>query len=114
MIATVSAGTNQLTQGFNQPWVDINTALDDPGIAVNTITVYPNPASHVLNLAFTEAPVDHGYELFDALGKRLLNGRVQGTITELNMVPYASGGYFLRVFGPENVILRSFKISVTH
>lgn len=114
VIATAGSGSSQLTQGFNQPWVDINTAVDDPHIEENTINVYPNPVRHVLSLAFSDDPIDHRYELFDALGKRLLDGRVQGSITELNMEPYASGGYFLRVFGPENSFLRSFKISVNH
>ncbi|MBL7939653.1 MAG: T9SS type A sorting domain-containing protein [Flavobacteriales bacterium] len=114
VITTVGSGASQLTQGFNQPWVDINTAVDDPGIGENTISVYPNPVRHVLNIALSEDPADHRYELFDAVGKRVLDGRVEGTITELDMEPYASGGYFLRVFGPDDSFLRSFKISVTH
>lgn len=114
VIATVGAGTDQLTQGFNQPWVDINTAVDDPGTNENAINVYPNPVDHSLNLAFSNDPVDHRYELFDGLGKRVLDGLVQGSITKLDMEPYASGGYVLRVFGPDNSFLRSFKISVNH
>ena len=114
VIATVGSGPRQLTQGFNQPWVDINTAVDDPGSETNTISVYPNPVRHVLNLSFSDDPVDHRYELFDALGQQVLDGLVQSTITELNMEPHASGAYFLRVFGPGDSLLRSFKISVNH
>lgn len=114
VIATVGSGASQLTQGFNQPWADIGTAVDDPGTNEGSINVYPNPVSHSLSLAFSDNPVDHRFELFDALGKRVMDGRVQGTITELNMEPYASGGYFLRVFGPQDSFLRSFKISVNH
>ena len=114
VIATVGNGTAQLTQGFEQPWADVLTAVDDVPATLPDVNVYPNPVRHVLDLAFGALPVDTRYELFDALGRSLLRGRVSGMLTEIDMERYASGGYLLRVTGANYATMRSFKINVTH
>lgn len=112
VISTENNASHQLTQGFQQPWADITIAVEEPNMDASTISVYPNPVRHVLHLSLSDAPIDHRFELFDALGKQLLSDRIQSTVTDIDMEQYASGGYFLRVFGPNDSGLRTFKISV--
>lgn len=114
VIATVSAAGNTLTQGFNQPWADITTVMEEATSAPADINVYPNPVRHTLHIATdVDTRADH-FILHDAAGRIIANGRITGTITELDMEQHASGSYFLRVFGPDDKPQRSFQISVTH
>ncbi|MBL7953231.1 MAG: T9SS type A sorting domain-containing protein [Flavobacteriales bacterium] len=113
VIATVSASGTTLTQGFNQPWADITTLVNDIEEAV-TINVYPNPVRHTLHIDASSATQAQHYFLHDAAGRLVTEGRIGSSITELDMQPYASGDYFLRVLSDDNATLKSFKISVTH
>ena len=113
IIATVSGPTNTLTQGFQQPWVDITIDVEDvfDGPMIN---VYPNPVGHILNIAMDDPSRADRYMLFDAAGKQVTDGRISSTITELDMEHYASGGYILRVLSADQRDVKSFKVSVTH
>lgn len=112
--ATVGNASTTLTQGFQQPWADINTVVDDPVTDGPSINVYPNPVRHVLHIAMDGTPEGHHYVLHDAAGRQVTDGRIGSTITDLDMEPFASGSYYLRVLGPNDNSGRSFKISVTH
>lgn len=113
VISTASGASNTLTQGFQQPWVDITTAIEDP-VEGPQINVYPNPVRHTLNIALNDLSRAERYLLLDAAGRQITDGRITSTITELNMENYASGGYILRVFNADQRDVKSFKISVTH
>lgn len=110
---TAGDGTTQLTQGFEQPWADVGTTVDDVAATMPDVSVYPNPVRHVLNIAFPVVPTEMRYELFDALGRSVQRDQVRGTLTELDMERFASGGYVLRLIGVNGTAMRSFKINVT-
>lgn len=114
VIATVAAASTSLTQGFQQPWADITTAVEEPLPDAPSINVYPNPVRHTLHIALDATVIDHRYALHDAAGRLVTEGRISNTITDLDMETYASGSYVLRVLGSDNSTVRSFKISVTH
>ena len=113
VIATVSAGSNTLTQGFHQPWADISSVVEEPS-RDGDITVYPNPVRHVLHIALGEGVHAEGYILHDASGLLVADGRITGILTGINMERHASGSYHLRVSDAEGKPLKSFKISVAH
>lgn len=112
--ATVSAGGYTLTQGFQQPWADIGTLIGEADSDLPGITVYPNPVRHTLHIALDTPTEDQHYSLHDAAGRMVTEGRITGTRTDLDMEPYSSGGYVLRVFGANATVMKAFKISVTH
>lgn len=114
VIATATTASTMLTQGFQQPWADITTVVDEPQAEGPSINVYPNPVRHTLHIALDTDVIDHRYALHDAAGKLVTEGRIGSTITDLDMETYASGSYVLRVLGPKDNSVRSFKISVTH
>jgi len=113
IIATVSGPANTLTQGFQQPWVDITISVEDV-VDGPMINVYPNPVRHILNIALDDPSRAERYMLFDAAGRQVKDGRISSTITELDMETYASGGYILRVINADQRDVKTFKISVTH
>lgn len=112
VIATVSAGGNTLSQGFNQPWVDIGTVVDENTTSNTLIAVYPNPVRHVLYISMEPIATEAHYGLYDGSGRMLINGPISSTVTALDMMPYASGNYILRVSEPTNANQKSFKISI--
>lgn len=113
IIITASGPANTLTQGFQQPWADITTAVDDAGDGP-WINVYPNPVRHTLYIAIEDPSRFSNLQLFDAAGRQVIDSRLSSTITELDMQQYASGGYILRVFNVDQREVKSFKISLTH
>lgn len=111
-VHTTAVGTSAvLTQGFNQPWAEINTGVDDP--MDDPISVYPNPTRHVLYVDHKAHREGERYALFNAAGALLLEGALNGQITTLDMERFASGGYLLNLHGPDKKTLRTFKISIT-
>ena len=114
VIATVSAAGTTLTQGFQQPWADITTEVNNTTTELPVINVYPNPVRHTLHIAVDQGAEAQNYFLHDGAGRLVTEGRLSSTITDLDMQPYASGGYVLRVLGNGNSTLQTFKIHVTH
>ncbi len=114
VIETVAASGSTLTQGFNQPWADITTVVEEAVTDPGAVTVYPNPVRHILHIAVNGAADADRFILHDAAGRQVTDGRISSSLTELNMEPYASGSYYLRVLGTDDKTQRSFKISVTH
>ena len=113
MIETISSGGPTLTQGFQQPWADIHTDVPlatEPG---SGIAVYPNPTRHFVHVVYAEAPLGDRYELRNALGQLLMQDRVQGSTTDLDMTDLASGSYYLRLLNDQNSTKKTFTINVT-
>ena len=113
VIETVSASGSTLTQGFQQPWVDISIDVSENADTAPDITVYPNPTRHFLNVVYEEAPLGDRYELRNALGQLVMQDRVQGSTTELDMTTVSSGSYYLRLLDHENKPRKTFTINVT-
>ncbi len=113
IIITASGPANTLTQGFQQPWADITTTVEDFGNGPS-INVYPNPVRHTLYIAIDDPSRFGQVLLLDAVGRQVVDSRITSTITELDMQQYASGGYILRVFNADQREVKSFKISLTH
>lgn len=112
VIETVASGTI-LTQGFQQPWADITTVVEEASDDPVAINVYPNPVRHTLHIAVNDATDADRFILYDAAGREVIDGRISSSLTELNMEAYASGSYYLRVLGTDDRTQRSFKITVT-
>ena len=113
IIATATGPANTITQGFQQPWADITTLVEEP-MDGPSIHVFPNPVRHTLTIELDDPSKADRYVLLDAAGRQVVDGRIGSTITQLDMEAYASGGYILRVFTPDQRNVKSFKISVTH
>jgi len=110
---TVNAANTTLTQGFEQPWADISTTDQEIISDGSTITVYPNPVRHILNVAYSGTPTHDTFELRDAEGRLVERGRVQDQITELNMARYSSGLYLLHLTSTAGTPDRTFRIQTT-
>lgn len=108
---TVAGASATLTQGFNQPWAMITSAVEET--AGEVILVYPNPTRHELYVNNPAHREGDRFRLLNAAGALVLDGDATGRITTLDMEGYATGGYLLQLYSPEKKTLRTFKISVT-
>jgi hypothetical protein len=75
------------------------TSIADEG-PQNTIIVYPNPASSILNLSMESGlPVNSNYEVITIDGKQISSGNIQAgtTHSSIDINQLSSGNYFLSI-----------------
>jgi len=105
--ATVSNGTNDLTQGFHQTNVTITRIEDlDVNISVN---LFPNPTSEFVNLT-VEKFDGVTLRLFDVAGKQLKQVPLNSTQTSISVLEYAEGTYLLTLENKASKKIKTFKI----
>jgi len=85
------------------------TTLDADTFKLNTIKIYPNPASSTLNIehALNE---DISFELFSITGKKIFEHVLTEKRTELNVSQFSQGPYFLRVTQDKKVLSQKIVI----
>lgn len=70
-----------------------------PGLAINTTTLYPNPAASTITIKTGSTPVSH-YDVYDVTGKRILEQNLSGaTDFSINVEKLTAGIYFIAVNG---------------
>lgn len=115
-IATLSGGSNLLTQGFHQTKLTI-VALDDPAISGNLgnydIKVFPNPVQDQLFIEIEGDLEPVRTVVTDMRGKMIWNRDALqiGMRHSLPMHQLADGMYFVRVFNSLGQPLKTFKIT---
>jgi hypothetical protein len=116
MVQTFSAGSNILTQGFQQDF-DFGTFVSEPTKGGVAFDVYPNPSSGNMNIALnTTTNVKVDVRLFDALGKTVeldhFNHSSGANVYAYNWYNLSDGMYMLEVTTTDpvtNVSQRSMK-----
>ncbi len=110
VIETVTGVNAILTQGFQQNTYII-VAIESMQDAHFQISVYPNPASDLINIHLN-VQSDVIIELMDIQGKKLSIEKVEAntTLKQLNLNNFAIGSYILRITGTNGNLLKSYKI----
>jgi hypothetical protein len=87
-----------LTHGFQQQL--IVTTVEENLLELVNVTVYPNPASDILNIRFEE-PLDGKVDVYvlNQRGSLVLTDFIEATTVEkqINMTEYPAGIYFVRL-----------------
>ena len=93
--ATVSNGTNELTQGFHQTKITV-TNIED---YLNSLemSVFPNPTSETVTIKLKKLEENLSLTLYSVDGKLLLNNNIKSVETKLSLNPFAKGTYFINV-----------------
>ena len=98
VIATISGGTDTLTQGFHQSkflFTDISESRIE-GVSVN---VFPNPTADDISIEIESTDFEgFSYTLLDQNGKLLQNKEITDKITEVNMLNHPAATYFVSVY----------------
>lgn len=86
---------------------DCTLGINDPSLA-NAVTVYPNPTNNILNIALAENSPIHDYSIVDVSGKVLLNGKVNASLTAINVESLSTGTYFVKLSGNNAQAVKMF------
>lgn len=114
VIATVSSGSTTMTQGFEQPWADINTIVSPTATDDQAINVFPNPTRHDLNIALGRPAQGERYLLHDAGGRLVSEGSINDATSTLSMEHFASGNYQLNLITKNGHPIAAFRIIIQH
>ncbi len=97
-----NVGNIYLSEGFiNSNIVSATLGVDDNNFLEGEISIFPNPASHVINISSTL--IIEKIELFDVLGKKVL---VTKETNQLKIDHLTSGLYLLRVFSEKGTLTK--------
>ncbi len=87
-----------LTHGFQQQL--IVTTIEENLLELVNVTIFPNPASEILNIRF-EVPLDGEVDLYllNQQGSLVLTGVIEATTVEkqVSMQEFPAGVYFIRL-----------------
>ena len=108
--STQSGSTGSLTQGVQQPFELVVTALENPANSSIRCEAFPNPAVKELNLRISGEQVKKGsWKLLDLRGVSVLQGNVSGAETLISVANLPMATYTLQLFADKKII-RSFKV----
>lgn len=106
VISTGTDGTNDLTQGFHQTnWNYVG--LEDHSPNYEAI-IFPNPTQEELSIKSSKFE-NVNYVLYDALGKKVIEGKLEGELTSFPVTELAPGNYSLALRA-NNETLKVFKL----
>jgi hypothetical protein len=113
MVSTLSYGNYDLTQGFQQPSINMTSPLPPQG---NGVEVYPNPVTDILKLElFGSEARDFNVTIFGLNGSVFYQDEINCTsnywmIESINLSEFKNGMYFVMVRSRDERIVRLFKI----
>jgi len=98
VIKTYDNGSNILTQGFHQPDITV-TGIHETEMALEGVSVYPNPTDQLLNIRLEGQQNDVSLNLYDAAGRVVMSDELtSGTaLSQFNLTGIANGTYLLRL-----------------
>ena len=105
-----SNSSNFISQGVQQPFEIVT--LSGNGIKDIQISaqVYPNPSINQLIISLQNYDYENlSYRLFDMRGREIVEGKIANSETIVNMQPYASAAYILKLVD-NNKEIKTFKI----
>lgn len=109
MIETFVSADIVLTQGFQQPVLEVSTLTKEPGLDFQ-ITAFPNPTrSHInisTNLLQAESLI---YSVYDLQGRFIAGNPLDGFQTRIAFNDYEAGIYFIRILQDDKPVT-TFKI----
>lgn len=94
---TVAASNSMLTQGFQQPSIQILNTFDLK-ISNLHVVIFPNPAADfvTIQLSGEEAVTENIFELYNSIGQKIISDSFEKTYV-ISMECYISGLYFIKI-----------------
>lgn len=108
---TATGTGGRITQGIQQPYEIFRVSIDENMTVELLSSVFPNPTRNSVTLRVPQGTVlnDMGYRLFDITGKLVLDNKLYGNDTPIDMESLSNTTYLLKVYNKETDIT-TFKI----
>ncbi len=115
---TLSNGTFQLTQGFNQSESsgmdsDLGTSSPEDEFTAEELNVYPNPFQDLIHIAYAfDSNHEMDIAIYDITGKLMLKTKqnFSNGSKQFDLSAYNDGVYFIKVQHADSNKLKTFKI----
>lgn len=109
MIETLVSADIVLTQGFQQPVLEVSTTTNEPGLDFQ-ITAFPNPTRGHTNISTNLLQAESLiYSVYDLQGRFITGNPLDGPQTRIAFNNYDPGIYFIRIIQDEKPV-KTFKI----
>jgi hypothetical protein len=110
VVAAPAICPNSTSSTFGTPIVvawNPECALDIENPDADSFTLYPNPASEVLNINLPQNITSLNYAVIDITGKTLLNGTANAN-NPINISGLANGSYIIKLNNDEKQYTKMF------
>jgi len=109
IILTGQTAAGRLSSGFVQPSYILTSASSNK--VDYGIKLFPNPTSDILTIQTNSTKLRNAhYQLFDLVGKEIINGNIDGDFTMINCNELTSSVYWLKISDANNQLVQSYKI----
>lgn len=99
-----------INQGVQQPFEIVTLSCNEIKDIQISAEVYPNPSVNQLIISLQNYDYENlYYRLFDIRGREIIVGKITNSETIVNMQPYASAAYILKLVD-NNKEIKTFKI----
>ncbi len=86
------------TYGFSVRLIN-NNSLSNATFNSSILKLYPNPVLNILNVNIESNLINEPYNIFDCLGRVVINGKFNDVDTTINVEQLSKGIYYLKVSG---------------
>ncbi len=106
--AAASNGTGAINAGIQQPY-EIFVSAVDKDYAELKMELFPNPATHFLNLSLGELIPNLHYQLISLDGRLIQDIQVIQNITQIDLQALPSAAYILNILNDAKIV-KTFKV----
>lgn len=105
---TLSNGSAQLTQGFQQSNIEI-VGISDYDFSYS-VEAFPNPTIDVVRVSLSDNVAEGSLSIIDPTGKVIHQKAITESEFMLDFAPYSQGTYFLNLMNPDGVLLHTIRL----
>lgn len=93
-------------------WASASAQTREPGISIEDLLIYPNPASSIVSINLPSALdfEDTQIEIYDILGQRLIQVETDNFLINVDVHSFLPGTYFLKIESGSTRIIEKFNI----
>jgi len=91
---------------------DSNCTLGINNIAATNLSVYPNPASSLLNINSNQNLGGYNLQMFDLVGRLVISQVLEGSNNAINVATLSNGTYIYRITDKETNVIAQSKFNV--
>ena len=109
---TVTIDSLGSTATSNAIVVTNTTCVGINNVAAASVSIYPNPATSLLNINSTENLSGNTLQVYDVVGQLVINQTLEGNNNAINVAKLSNGTYIIRITDKENGLVSQNKFNV--